>query len=417
MTADFRTSVLRWIEFLQMPFLMGLICVLPFESHSALFMSLTLYGSLVLVAAKLLIKGRAGLVSTPIDLPIFALMLVVVASTIFSVDALISLKSMRHNLVGFILVYYIVIYAVDSVAKVKKLLFTFVLFSVIPSIYGLWTLASGSGLLDERVRSTFRHPNRFANYMVLVIPLAFCLARHYRKNIFIRLTLSAIFCVCTAALILAASRGATLGLLLGFLIVFGLRSKAVWITAGVVVALIVILSPFQRADLRLMKGAYLLGGQLSAERVLGERLLLWESGVNIVKDHPLLGIGYGKTLPLVYLTQYANSSATEEQTQTHNTPLQVAVELGLLGLCVFIWLHIVVFKETWHAAKRDEALNDAGILRASSTGALIALLGMMGTGMFNYFYKDRLILVYWLIIGLAFSLRRLSNMRASTAKS
>ena len=284
-------------------------------------------------------------------------------------------------------------------------MFAFLIGSVALSSYGLYTFFSGHGMLDGRIHSTFYHPTRFANYLVFVVAICFSLAAHYRSSRGIQAFLYAVFGLGVSCVVLTASRGANLGLLLGFLIVFGLRDRRVWAMLIAVVLISVAIAPFQSNHLHFMKATELLSETLSIDNVLGERRFLWRGGLEMAKDHPALGIGYGKTFNLVYESEYALPNATQDHSSAHNILIEVALEMGPLGLAVFIWLHILIFKEAWGLVRGSKNKNT--FAQALSAGILIGLIAVTCNGMVNYFYKDRPILVYWLFVGLFFSLRRL----------
>ncbi len=405
--ARFRSKLSRWADVLLEPLLVAMILVIPFEKHTAQIIDTAVFGALGVVVLILFAKGRTGKIPTPLDIPIFVFVLIAVLSTIFSVDALISLKSIRRTLIKFLFVYYLTIYGTGRLNRVKRLVFAFLIGSVAVCSYGLYTFLSGYGMLDGRIRSTFYHPTRFANYLVFVAAISFSLVAHYRSSRGIQTLLYAIFGLGASCLVLTASRGANLGFLLGFVIVFGLRDKRVWAMLAVIVLISVAIAPFQSDHLHFMKATELFYGKLGIDSILGERRFLWRSGLSMAKDHPVLGIGYGKTYNLVYESRYALASATQDHSSAHNVLIEIALEMGPLGLAVFLWLHILIFKEAWGLARDKKTRNT--FAHALSAGILIGLIGVFCNGMVNYFYKDRPILVYWLFVGLVFSLRRLTR--------
>ena len=388
---------------------MAMILVIPFEKHTAQILGTALYGALGVVAIILVARGREGKMPTPLDLPILALILVAVLSTIFSVDALISLKSMKRALIKFLFVYYLTIYAASSVQRIKRLVFTFLIGSVAISSYGLYAFFCGYGTIDGRIHSTFYHPTRLANYLLFVVAISFCLAAHYRSWRGIRPLLYTVFGLGSVCLVLTASRGANLGLLLGLLVVFGLRNRRAWAVLAVIVVASIAVVPLQSNHLHFLKAPELFSKNLNINTILGERQFLWRSGMKMAKDYPVLGIGYGKTFNSLYESQYSLPGATQDHSSAHNLLIEIALEMGPLGLAIFLWLHILIFKEAFGLVRRELPKNT--FAHALSAGILIGLIGVTCNGMANYFYKDRPILVYWLFVGLLFGLRRLQRTR------
>lgn len=401
------SSLYQRAEMLLDFFLVVLVILLPFEKQTAQVLNTALYGALGLVVLLALARRTTTRISTPLDLPILALVVMAVLSTVFSIDPLISLKSIHRTLIQFLLVYYLVVYAVNSIERVKLLAFAFLAGSVPVSLYGIFTFFSKEELIDGRVHSTFYHPTRLANYLVFVVAISVLLGAHYRSRKALQMVLYAAFGLGSFCLVLTASRGATLGLLLGFLVVFGPRRKWLWLMLAVVVATSIAIVPFQSKHLRFMKVAESFSKGMDANTVLGERRFLWQSAMRMIKDHPVVGIGYGKTFNLLYRSAYVEEGATQDHSSAHNILLEIALEMGPLGLAVFLWLHILIFVSTFRLVRRQ--LRPSTFARALAAGILIGLIGVTFNGMANYFYRDRLILVYWLFVGIVFSLRRIAS--------
>jgi O-antigen ligase len=122
----------------------------------------------------------------------------------------------------------------------------------------------------------------------------------------------------------------------------------------------------------------------------GFRLDLWLSSLQMVRDHPLLGVGLDN---FVYLYQqiYLREGAAAEPTLSHphNWVLNFWLSLGLLGLVAFAWL-LVRF---WRSARSQRTWVVAG--------ALGAMADMLVHGFIDnsYFLVD-LAFIFWLCLAL-----------------
>jgi O-antigen ligase len=123
----------------------------------------------------------------------------------------------------------------------------------------------------------------------------------------------------------------------------------------------------------------------------GFRLDLWLSSLQMLRDHPLLGIGLDN-FAYLYGQFYVRAGAVAEPnlSHPHNWVLHVWLELGLVGLIAFVWL-LVRF---WKAA-----LSSNGWLVAGAMGAMADMLvhGLIDN---SYFLVD-LAFVFWLTLALA----------------
>jgi O-antigen ligase len=130
----------------------------------------------------------------------------------------------------------------------------------------------------------------------------------------------------------------------------------------------------------------------------GFRLDLWLSSLEMVRDHPILGVGLDN---FVYLYQqfYLREGAAAEPSLSHphNWIFNFWLSLGILGLVAFVWL-LVCF---WQNARR--ALREPS-RRWIVAGALGAMADLLAHGFIDnsYFLVD-LACVFWLSLALVIS--------------
>ena len=214
--------------------------------------------------------------------------------------------------------------------------------SVIPSLYAFVDIARGiSDMADFRLQSTFSHPNIYAFYLVLLLGLALYVrsSRVVRVTSQIRMLITLYIPVLAAFLMLTKTRSA-------------------WITF----ALIFLVYAF-KIDRRFLAGFFLLPFLLVADPSLVDRLTdvtaasevddfsqlndsnrlnsyvwreaLWESAIPAIMEKPILGHG---------LESFKPSTASffplvgPEGIDGHNFYLQMAFEMGLLGVIALVWL-------------------------------------------------------------------------------
>jgi O-antigen ligase len=125
----------------------------------------------------------------------------------------------------------------------------------------------------------------------------------------------------------------------------------------------------------------------------GFRLDLWVSSAEMIRDHPLLGIG-PDNFTYLYQQVYLREGAAAEPnlSHPHNWLLHFWLELGLPGLVAFGWL-LATF---WRTAR--DALHDSE-RRWLVAGALGAMADLLVHGAIDnsYFLVD-LAFVFWLLL-------------------
>jgi O-antigen ligase len=74
-----------------------------------------------------------------------------------------------------------------------------------------------------------------------------------------------------------------------------------------------------------------------------QRLLYWENGINMIRDHPVLGVGYFNFIPYFEI-YYPNDVLFGRAQMPHNIFVQVGTDTGYLGLLCFSLILFLAYK-------------------------------------------------------------------------
>lgn len=240
------------------------------------------------------------------------------------------------------------------------------------------------------VTGTFFHPAVLAGFVAAIFPLAFIHAlRAHTKGI---QYVAGITCVMILLILpFAESRAALLALIVGTIYVIPVKKRLQkWMAGrrrGVIIT---------GGCLILVSGLYFLY-QLRPASVQG-RWLVWKISVEMLKSKPLTGHGidsFRSEYPLYQQSFFRSGQATaherylsDEVTGTFNEPLQLACELGLLGLLVVILMVVSVYRSS-----------EGGIM---GKGARAGLLTFGIFSLFSYpFSLPELTLVFFILLALS----------------
>lgn len=215
-------------------------------------------------------------------------------------------------------------------------------------------LVNISGATVLRASAFFPDPHMFSFYVGMAAPAALMLylASPARPKLWL-----ALFVALLSADLLSFSRGGYAGLLLSgvmFLFISGvLRSwsmRKTLVTFGLIALLSIGIgvTPFGE---RLVSS---FSGEDGSNR---ERLRLWQEAAGHIGERPLFGTGLGNYPLLV-----KPSASYREPIYAHNLYLDIALELGLVGLGLFLALVGLVLKRAWRAWKRADVLGIIVIL-------------------------------------------------------
>jgi len=196
-------------------------------------------------------------------------------------------------------------------------------------------------------------------------------------------------------------RGAWLGLLAGVALLLVLLPRRRLLVLGCLVGfgVLVLLVP----DVR-RRAESLLD---PADPTARERWAMWASALAMARDHPLAGIGPG-AMKREYPRYAAPEYRERSRSHVHNTPLQILVERGLLGLAAWAAIFVGFF---WRAARILVRLSPAANhQRANVLGSIASIAGFLVGGMTEYNFGDsEVVLVAYALMALPFVVERASE--------
>jgi O-antigen ligase len=142
----------------------------------------------------------------------------------------------------------------------------------------------------------------------------------------------------------------------------------------------------------------------AADDTTRDRLAMLEAGRRLGVENPIMGIGPGQ-LKNVYPSVAPAEALRRSTSHLHNTPLQIVVERGIVGLAAWLWIFVAFLVRgmaIWRALPAD-----AGGDRALVLGSLAAVVTFLVGGLFEYNFGDaEVLLVALTLMALPFALAR-----------
>ena len=256
-----------------------------------------------------------------------------------------------------VLVFILMVNSVRGVIALRW--FTWLILSAMGYVAarGVYDFATGQNLIKgERLHGSISglmgNPNDLAMNMVTFLPLAVAIAIVKGRSL-PRAIAALIACLMVATILFTKSRAGLLGLAAVLVVLFfeGRKLRRGFGVAAMVAVL---------AALPLMPSWFWtrLGSIANAEQdESGSRQarkdLMWE-GWQTFLDHPIFGVGAGQ------FKNYNPPDRLQPWRETHNVLLQVAAELGIIGLCAFLF----VLWQAVHALMWTRRMFGAGKARA-----------------------------------------------------
>lgn len=380
--------------------LLALLVITPLPYGTVEVWSTAIWELLILTMALLwgiqaVITKRLNLELNPLVWPMLALLLMagvqllplgsgerrtITFDSFATVDAAV-------KLFAFILFFLLFATFVNTPERRKQTTTVIVLLSVVIALIGIGQ-TYGKVIWPRGAFGPFINRNHFAGFLEMAVGLigARIISRTLQRERLV-LYICYLIVVCSG-LILSASRGGYLSLVavILFLALMSLSTqgkktdaatggRAVQLRLVGVLVLLIVMSfgtMFLTSSDELMKRF----GKVQSDWGTGEladekfdRRDLWQTTLKIIKDHPLLGIGFG-AYQYVY-PRYDQSSGLLRVEQAHNDYLQLIADIGVLGVLVILAFVVLLFARGVAALQTPDLVQ-----RAISLGALAGCFGI-----------------------------------------
>jgi O-antigen ligase len=140
------------------------------------------------------------------------------------------------------------------------------------------------------------------------------------------------------------------------------------------------------------------------EAGIKERVYMWRSGTAMWRERPLLGWGPGGVKR--EYSRYALPEAFKKRTgHVHNSPLQILVERGVLGLAAWFAIWIAFYLRAIGLVRALDASHTSE--RALVAGSIAAVTGFLVAGLSEYNFGDsEVVMVAWTVMALPWAAER-----------
>lgn len=361
-----------------------------------------------------IVEGNFKFNYTPANIFLLIFGVLVFLNTVFSIDPSGSFRDFTLHIAS-LGVMFVFINSRKSKQDMYLINIVLVLVAVTVSMLAINQFINGvemgSGWVDPtqnpdlttRVFATFENPNLLAEYLILIFPVAIALV-FYSRGFIKRLLFGASALIILIALGLTYSRGGYVALGVGLVIfLFLVNRKALLALIPVGMAGILLLpnSIIQRV---------MTIGNLQDTSII-YRINTIVKSIDIVKDFWYSGIGVGY-IPFQQITPlYIKTMAPYH---THNLYLQIAVEMGVVGIIVFLLLIFTLIKMSIKVVFNSESR----FVRVFTAAYVASLASILTHGVAEHiFFNPKIIISFWLIVGILINYYVLYNNESSKLRN
>jgi len=357
---------------------------------------------------RMLVMNKFHLARNPLNIPIAAFLAVTALGVVTAIDFRHSLKG--YMTLGWISIFFLTVNNIKDVNQFKRLIRILILITTIAGAYGIFQhlaridfFGNVKYLHPSLPRSTgfFNAPLTFGNYILLVLPMVIGLSSYSKKGREKRwLQFSSL--IILTAIVFSYGRGVWLGLIGGLIFMAILRSKRLllFVLTGIILcSTVLFILPSSKFSERIME-------TIKSTRPVGDRIYFLEGGLKIIRDYPITGVGW-EGFRKVY-PRYRPVEARESGCNAHNNFIDVTVDGGLLGLGMFLWLLVTIYKVGFHIFKELEE----GYFKGIAWGFLGSFTAFLIAGLSQYNFGDsEVVMLFYFLLGMVMVIPRIREAK------
>lgn len=384
-------------------------------------------------------RGQFSFKGNPLVLPVLLLAFWSLLSLFNSVNIQVSLQyySLFLPQIGLFFLTVYLSAGEKKAAFIENVLNVLIIVSTISAIIGImqffglnyehgikWKIPSR--LPDKTdIYSTYGNPNFMSSFLAAVFPFVLINLWHNFNDVKKRLLNAVSALIILFCILISRTKAAWLGVIISTILLFiftvNIKGKAFkkYLKASGIIFLAVI-AVITGISLILPAESNPILAELSSLNLshltFKGRELMWQTTLNIIKDHPLIGVGVN-TYRLNYqnyqgefLTRYPEYITYLGSAESpHNQYLETAAEQGIIGLLLFLWINITFYKSGINTLRSDYQLKEKMFAIGIMAGVTAILIHGLVEFPLNLVPNAML---YWLYLGFIMAIQNKQEVRS-----
>ncbi len=302
-----------------------------------------------------------------------------------------------------ILYFYIFLIQVDSFKKLKSILFTICLSTL---FYGAFSLARGQFFDGRFYFGTMFDPNDLAYFLASLFPVSVFYIVHDEgalKKMCGILTV----CVSLAAILVSGSRGGLLGVIGIFMFFLFTRTggiKKSYKLGFLITVLIVFIAYSSKINMERYMSLRDISSDYNVSSEQG-RLDIWAQGIGLLLANPITGVGVN-CFPMAIGYKREAEGLPPKWQATHNSFIQIATEVGVIGFIAFFSMIWGSFKNFGNLKKTSISSPEAYPLK---TIAGLLQMGFVASLITSFFLSQGYSILFTLFFAFSALLKKLQS--------
>jgi len=323
--------------------------------------------------AKMVNTGKYSLQKTKLDLPIILFTLLLILSLLISETKIVSLQDFIIFF-SYILIFFLITNNLNRKIDFNSFIHLFFIISLLVSIYTIIQYYGFDPYLSDlhSLTSTIGQKNWISNYLAMIFPVVFSyfLLEQTKKN---RIIYFFLLFILYTTLMICQSRGIWISISLTLILaiyiiikfkfyeIFKRNKKCLFCLLVTFLAITIIYStdnPLNKSTITVPQRA--LSTFDEQDPSINTRLLIWKTTLEMIKDRPIFGSGIGtfKMNYLIYQAEFLKNNPyyikySVKAREVHNEYLQMWVEIGIIGLGIFIGIILMFYSSIINYLKKN----------------------------------------------------------------
>ena len=369
----------------------------------AIIESLSILAIVVFIIKKII--QREGLLKTRLNLTIFIYFIICFFSIFISSNAKISARTVFAKILQDIAFFFVVVETLNNERRLRNFLFIFFLSSALLGIDGIYQYFTRKDFIrhrpvifTSRIYATFPTPNDFGCYLASLIPFVIaCFFAKFNSKPF-RFLFICLFVLLFICLMLTVSRGAWLAFVASVLFM----SLWIYYLGLFFLALVILIIVTQQFYPGLIKErlihffSFVDANGLTIDLGAIDRKIIWQTAWQMFMYSPFIGIGIGTFM--FNFDKFVIKGYPYGVPYAHNCYLQMASEIGIIGLLSFLAILIVFFYQGIKTLNNSEQKTFSWYVLLAALAAISGYCIQMGVD--TIFYSLDLGILFWLMLGM-----------------
>lgn len=365
---------------LSVPILMGIFIFFNPFSHTTSIKEICFYGSVIIVLILICFKKIDFSFKSPLTLPFALFTAWAFIGLFFALYKENSIHDFYAHLLKYLAIYYILVNFFNSRKQLTIMSWTIIISATIFSIGEIYYFyfMLGNSFSAKLVTGLPEIPVNWVGF--ITVPAAIFSLHHIitASNLYVKtISFISLFPLCILS-VLTQARSAVLALFLS-VVILCFKNKKILIACLGIILIVIYISPLKNRFIH-------------ANPITGLRLDINYTTLEIIKDFPIIGIGFGmetyRNVEGINLKRY-NEQVPEKYRQVsihndpHSMPFSIAVRTGLIGFALFLYILFISFKMCWECIRhgKDDFIKRWGMCVASVFVVVIVI------GIFEPFFS------------------------------